>query len=92
MTGQSVNEIPGAVYLASPDAIVETVTGIDVGDGWQVVVTGFDSGDYILESGYVNNRTIIQVTPGSTYPGKTEEPSVRDPIFGVYLPLMTRGH
>ena len=88
MTGQSVNDIPGAVYLAPPDAIVETVTGIDVGDGWQIVVTGFDSGDYILESGYVDNRTIIQVTPGSTYQGKTETFAVRDPIFGVYLPLI----
>ena len=87
-TGGAVFEIPDSAYVASPEAQVESVTAPGVDSRWQLVVTGYATGDYILESGYANQGTRVQTVAGSTFSGKTETYPVADPKYVQYLPVI----
>lgn len=91
VTGNAVSEIPNAAYYAPPEAVVETIIAPGMGSGWQLVVTGFATGNYGLESGYANQGTRRQLLLGATYHGKTEIYPVSDPIYITYLPMVLRG-
>lgn len=78
-TGQSFDEIPDASY-SGVAAEVETVAATDVDGEWRLLITGFESGEYTLEAGYVDDEDPrSQVVTGSTYPGNTELFTIPDP-------------
>jgi len=87
-TGGAVYEIPDSAYVALPDAQVESVTAPGVDSRWQIIVTGYATGNYILESGYANQGTRVQIVAGSTFVGKTETYPVADPEYVQYLPVV----
>ena len=89
-TGNTFNEIPDAAYFAPPGVMAETVTAAGMGSGWQLIVTGFGTGSYGLESGYADSNTRRQLLVGTTYPGKSEIFPVRDPVHVILLPLVVK--
>jgi hypothetical protein len=90
-SGTILNEIPLATYTAPPSAEVETIAGIGVGDGWKVVVTGYASGEYVLEYRYIKPGTLTIIETGTTASGQVKEYPIEDPIsFETYLPLIIR--
>lgn len=81
-TGGWLEEIPNAVG-SGPDAEVETITVTGMEGEWQLLVTGFGSGEYTLEAGFLDHDDPEgQVVGGVTYPGEVDEFIVLDPDSG----------
>jgi len=89
-SGTILNEIPLADYTAEPQAEVETITAVGVGDGWRVIVTGYDNGSYRLDQSYLIPGSVNIVTDGTTTVGQVDEYAIEDPVFGIFLPLVIR--
>lgn len=89
VTQTILDEIPGALY-SGPDADVESISVDDVDGDWQLIVTGFDTGEYHLSADYiVKDDSRSQVVAGQTYEGKVEQFIISDPEDGksdVVLP------
>lgn len=83
----SVSEIPGAAYYAPPEALHETMTANNAGEGWQIIVTGYDDGEFVLEHRYLASGTMISAASGTTTIGQTDVYPVFDPQHPIYLPL-----
>ena len=90
-TGKSVVDIPGSMY-SGPDAEIESIHVADIGDttGWQLVATGYEAGDYTVETGYVDPRTLNQIVHDVTTSGQVDTFTVAPPIYAVFLPLAIR--
>ncbi len=90
-SGGEVNEIPGALYSGA-DAQIESITvaGLGSPEGWRLLATGYASGPYTLETGYLNARTRNWVTRATTAEGEIDEYPVRPPNYPSYLPLLLR--
>lgn len=90
-SGGEVNEIPGALYSGA-DAQIESimVAGLGSSEGWRLLATGYASGTYALETGYLDGRTRNRETHATTSEGKVDEYPVRSPNYPSYLPLLLR--
>jgi Tol biopolymer transport system component len=90
-SGGEVNEIPGALYSGT-DAQIESITvaGLGSSEGWRLLVTGYASGAYTLETGYLDGRTRHWETRATTSEGKVDEYLVHPPNYPSYLPLLLR--
>jgi hypothetical protein len=87
-TGTILNEIPLASYTAPPDSEVETITAVGVGDGWKVVVTGYDSGEYEFEYMDMGLEPRNVLERNITEPGKIDEYDLGGHF--IYLPLIIK--
>jgi hypothetical protein len=89
-TATILNEIPLATYAAPPDTQVETITAVGVGEGWKVTVTGYDTGEYVLDYSYLIPGSKNILWNGTTAPGQIEEYEINDPTFEIFIPILVR--
>ena len=90
-SGGEVNEIPDALYTGT-EAQIESVTvaGLGNSEGWRLLVTGYASGAYTLETGYLDARTRNWETHATTSEGKVDEFPAHPPNYPTYLPLLLK--
>jgi hypothetical protein len=89
-TGTILTEIPNATYTAPPDSEVETISGVQVGEGWKVIVTGYDTGEYKLEYSYLLDGTISIIKSDTTALAQVDQYDIEDPLYVLFLPLVIR--
>jgi len=77
---------------SGPNAEIESIHVADMGDttGWQLVAAGYETGDYTLETGYIDPQTANQIVHDVTSTGKVDAFIVAPPMYAIFLPLAIR--
>jgi len=82
-----VNEIPGALY-SGPNSRFETISASTLDKSYQLLVTGYSSGDYHVEVAHINTGApSSNVVAGNTFQGEVDQFTIQ---LGqeIYLPLI----